>query len=196
MAVISKGLELWISDSLGSEVAYKTFDAASKGIVKTNTIADYDSSDYFLAIGLQEIGELNGLGTGVEREKIEVTTLKDDRHVYVDGIIADSDTDGIEMKFLYDVELFNSFKALAAIAADDDNEGYVTHFLLSADRADEVRSETSTSSLITNEVGAEGFEAFATWEGKVSGVKLDSVAVNSALTMTVTITPTGEIELV
>lgn len=194
MAVISKGLELWISDSLGSEVAYKSFDASSKAVVKTTTVADFDSSDYFLALGLQEIGELNGLGTGVEREKIEVTTLKDDRHVYVDGIIADADTDGIEMKFLYDVELFNSFKALAELAADDDNVGYVTHFLLSADREDEVRNEASTGSLVVNDVAS--VEAFATWEGKVSGVKLDSVAVNSALTMTVTITPTGEIELV
>lgn len=194
MAVISKGLELWISDSLGSDVAYKSFDAATKAVVKTNTIADYDSADYFLAIGLQEIGELNGLGTGVEREKIEVTTLKDDRHVYVDGIIADADTDGIEMKFLYDVELFNSFKALAELAADDDNVGYTAQFMLSADRADEVRNESSTATLITNDVAS--VEAFATWEGKVSGVKLDSVAVNSALTMTVTITPTGEIELV
>lgn len=183
MAVISKGLELWIANSTDDSLSYKKADESGAVSVWGTTFAD-GSKNYWLVEGLQEIGELNGLATSAEREKIEVTTLKDDKHVYVDGIIADSDTEAIEFKLLYDATLFNGIKALVSSALA---EGVKTYFMLSSDRG-----EASAS---TGYETVASVSKFATWQGAVSGIKVDSVAVNSALTMTLTVTPDGAINL-
>lgn len=184
MAVISKGLELWIANSVNDSLSYKKADEATGAVSVYGTTFTDGSKEYWLAEGLQEIGELNGLATSAEREKIEVTTLKDDKHVYVDGIIADSDTEAIEFKLLYDATLFNGIKDLVTSALA---EGVKTYFMLSADRGDATASENfETVSTVSK---------FATWQGAISGIKVDSVAVNSALTMTLTVTPDGAINL-
>lgn len=185
MAVISKGLELWVESDIIA-ITYGEADALTGEISPVESEVAYKGAQYSLVNGLQEIGELNGLGTSAEREKIEVTTLKDDRHVYVDGIIADSDVEGIEFKFLYDAHLFNAIKNLINYNLDS---GDKNNFVISIDR------EEGTKSGSTYAVPTESFKAFASWKGIFSGIKVDSVAVNSALTMTVTITPEGAIGL-
>lgn len=52
---------------------------------------------------LQEIPELGG-----DAESIEVTTLKDEAHMYTDGILNYGDS--IAFKFLYDTEQFSSLQ--------------------------------------------------------------------------------------
>lgn len=185
MAVISKGLELWIATSTDESLDYKKADESGAVSSWGTTFAD-GGKNYWLVEGLQEIGELNGLATSAEREKIEVTTLKDDRHVYVDGIIADSDTEAIEFKLLYDATLFNGIKTLVSSALTVEG-GVKTYFMLSSDRG-EATAATGYETVAS-------VSKFATWQGAISGIKVDSVAVNSALTMTLTVTPDGAINL-
>lgn len=183
MAVISKGLELWMK-SARVPLEYTELDKATGEPSIVMTKATYNGDSYFLVNGLQEIGELNGIDGGAEREKIEVTTLKDDRHVYVDGIIADSDTEAIEFTLLYDAALFKKIKASieATLFAGEKEK-----FVLSSDRED---GEKSGSTYTVDE-----FTAFASWSGAVTGIKVNSVSVNSAITMTLTVTPDGAIEM-
>lgn len=54
---------------------------------------------------LQEIPELGG-----EKEKIEITTLADDAHIYTDGI--KNYGDSLAFKFLYEKTQFNELNAL------------------------------------------------------------------------------------
>lgn len=67
---------------------------------------------------LQEIGEIGfaKAAGGNGYDQIEVTTLADDKHVYIDGLIADSDSDSNELslKFLFSKELVQLFKAIQA----------------------------------------------------------------------------------
>ena len=183
MAVISKGLELWMK-SAAVPLEYTELDKATGETSVVMTKATYGSDTYYLVNGLQEIGELNGIAGGAEREKIEVTTLKDDRHVYVDGIIADSDTEAIEFKLLYDAPLFKKIKDSIGAAL---LSGVKEKFVLSSNREDGEKSGTVYK--------VEDFTAFATWSGSVTGIKVDSVAVNSAITMTLTVTPDGAITM-
>lgn len=187
MAVISKGLELWMKSATNAPISYTELDKTSNEPRTVSTKVTYNAVEYQLINGLQEVGELNGLATAAEREKIEVTTLKDDRHVYVDGIIADSDTEAIEFKLLYDAKLFNALKDAAEAALNFDGEK--DKFALSIDRAD------GTFASNTYTVDEEDFKGFASWTGVITGIKLDSVSVNSALTMTLTVAPEGAITL-
>lgn len=65
---------------------------------------------------LQEIGEIGFAKASGSNgyDQIEVTTLADDKHVYIDGLIADSDSDANEMslKFLFSKDLVQLFKTL------------------------------------------------------------------------------------
>lgn len=67
---------------------------------------------------LQEIGEIgfNKASGGNGFDQIEVTTLADNKHVYIDGLIADSDSDANELglKFLFSKELVQLFKSIQA----------------------------------------------------------------------------------
>lgn len=65
---------------------------------------------------LQEIGEIGFAKASGSNgyDQIEVTTLADDKHVYIDGLIADSDssTNELSLKFLFSKELVQLFKTL------------------------------------------------------------------------------------
>lgn len=128
--------------------------------------------------GLQEIGELAGIGAGSTRDKIEVTTLADDRHVYVEGIQAESDSSAINFKFLFDDLLFTTLKEFAA---------YETSI-----RSGEAEGELDTYT-VQLPAGNGKYHSFS-FKGYISDLKVDSASVNSAITMSMSLTPAEEIK--
>ena len=105
---------------------------------------------------LQEIPDLGGTA-----ESIEITTLADDAHMYMNGI--KSYGDSLDSKFLYEPTQFNM---LAALAGDIDWK----------------------VSLPDGENGA--IATTCTFKGTAS-VKIDSVGVNTAMTYTLSVKPTS-----
>lgn len=160
MALISKGIKLYAK---AGDSTSDTYEGATK----------HDSFGVEL-IGLQEVGELAGIGAGSTRDKIEVTTLADDRHVYVEGIQAETDASAITFKFLFNDKLFNYLKAMSK-------------------KEDAVRNGTApvnatlTTYAVSIPAGA-GEHAF-TFKGYISDLKVNSAAVNSAITMSMSLTP-------
>ena len=177
MAVITKGIQLWGGKS---PAATEFTFAPDANIVE-------DATYGFLIPGLQEIGDIYaGEATSAGREKIEVTTLADDKHVYVDGIMADSnDGESIDFKFLYDPDCYAGLQLVLKhngekIPNDDANvasgmDSDVCPFYLT----------------IPNGNKKTVFEIIAS-----GSVKLDGAGVNAALTMTLTLTPSKPIEFV
>lgn len=163
MAVISKGIELYCKSCSGRKFNTETHDT---------TLGD-------LLPGLQEIGELNGLAASSEREKIEITTLADDKHVYVDGILTESENDTIDFTFLYEPKLF---KFLQNEASDMAGGTY-------ADKAAWTIQIPTPSDLYENGVTKFSMQA------DIVGLKVNGTGVNSALTMSLTLKPVDEISI-
>lgn len=105
---------------------------------------------------LQEIPDLGGTA-----ESIEITTLADDAHMYMNGI--KSYGDSLDFKFLYEPTQFNT---LAALAGDIDWKVSLPDGLNGA------------------------IDTTCTFKGTAS-VKIDSVGVNTAMTYTLSIKPTS-----
>ena len=105
---------------------------------------------------LQEIPDLGGTA-----ESIEITTLADDAHMYMNGI--KSYGDSLDFKFLYEPTQFNT---LAALAGDIDWK---------VSLPDGLNGDIDTT---------------CTFKGTAS-VKIDSVGVNTAMTYTLSIKPTS-----
>lgn len=105
---------------------------------------------------LQEIPDLGGTA-----ESIEITTLADDAHMYMNGIKTYGDS--LDFKFLYEPTQFNT---LAALAGDIDWQ---------VSLPDGVNGAIDTT---------------CTFKGTAS-VKIDSVGVNSAMTYTLSVKPTS-----
>lgn len=118
------------------------------------------SSTYTDIPDLQEVPNLGG-----SAEKVEVTTLTDSNHRYINGI---KDYGDLEFKFLYDNSTETSnYRVLKGL----ETTGAVTYF--------QVTFPDGTK---------------FTFSGQVS-TQIDSAAVNSALTFTATITLNSEIEV-
>lgn len=167
MAVITRGIELY-HDKVGNTLELEY------------TNSTYVDGKGVLVPGLQEVSELYAGSASSERDKIEVTTLADDEHVFVDGIQAEGSNDSLTFKLLYEPSLFGGFQAviaqeqnLAAVAGN----GY-------ADKCSKYRVR------IPNGTGYSEFVIYGT-----SSIKLDSAAVNSAMTMTLTVTPSIEADI-
>ena len=124
----------------------------SKGI----TLSYKVNTEFVDLTNLQEIPDLGGTA-----ESIEITTLADDAHMYMNGI--KSYGDSLDFKFLYEPTQFNTLAALAG-----DQEWKV--------------------SLPDGENGA--IDTTCTFKGTAS-VKIDSVGVNTAMTYTLSIKPTS-----
>lgn len=75
----------------------------SKGITLSYKVGE---ADYVELTNLQEIPELGG-----ESEAIEITTLADPAHMYMDGILSYGDS--LAFKFLYEKEQFATLQGLA-----------------------------------------------------------------------------------
>ena len=164
MALISKGIKLYC---MAGDSTKDTYEGVQ-----------FDNTYGVELIGLQEVGELAGIGAGSTRDKIEVTTLADDKHMYVEGIQAESDASAISFKFLFNDKLFTYLKTMA------NKENAVRNGTAPA-------SATLPTYSICIPAGA-GNHAFS-FKGYISDLKLDSASVNSALTMSLSLTPAEEI---
>lgn len=161
MAFISKGIELYCNTASGNAFGTTTDKVEGLG---------------YLMTGLQEVGELNGISIASEREKIEITTLADDKHVYTEGILVENEADSIDFTFLYDDKLFKFFQQEAQSMAQFPLLG---------------KDEWTVRIPIPNEDGNK-FNTFK-FEADIVGLKVNSASVNSALTMSLTLKPAGEI---
>lgn len=128
---------------------------------------------------IQEIGELGIRSASSTYDKIEVTTLEDERHVYVNGLMAESETNELTLKFLYDAKYFKFFQTALEL-----EEAKLTS---STDYAAEWQIEVPLSETILADDGSRIGGVF-TINGNIASVVLDSVTVNNALTMTITLT--------
>lgn len=154
MAYISKGLQLIYAADIN------TGAAAALGGDYFDTHPELKN----VFPGLQEIGSINIAGAGGSYDQIEVTTLADNKHMYVDGLIADNSTSNeISCKFLYDPELFKAFK-------DSMKQEASGNYLNSADYVIAI---------------PEG--GYFTVNASLASVALDTVSTNSALTFSVTL---------
>lgn len=127
---------------------------------------------------VQEIGELGIQSAASTYDQIEVTTLEDEKHVYVNGLQADSEGNELTLKFLYDAKYFKFFQTALDL---------------------EAASLTSSTSFAGKwQIHIPLAESFIAGDGsKIGGafmlnanitkVALDSVATNAALTMTITL---------
>ena len=124
----------------------------SKGIKLSYKV----NAEFVDLTNLQEIPDLGGTA-----ESIEITTLADDAHMYMNGI--KSYGDSLDFKFLYEPTQFNT---LAALAGD-------------------IEWKVSLPD------GVDGaIDTTCTFKGTAS-VKIDSVGVNTAITYTLSIKPTS-----
>mgnify|MGYP003467359563 CR=1 len=120
--------------------------------------------------GLLEVGEIALNGAGGSYDKIEVTCLADTKHEYVDGLVADADSNKeITFKFLYDQTLFGGIKTLM----DAEAEGNIAGL-------GDSRTYNAWKVKLTDG------SAF-TISGDVASITLDSVATNDKLTFTVVV---------
>lgn len=124
----------------------------SKGIKLSYKV----NTEFVDLTNLQEIPDLGGTA-----ESIEITTLADDAHMYMNGIKTYGDS--LDFKFLYEPTQFNT---LAALAGDIDWQ---------VSLPDGVNGAIDTT---------------CTFKGTAS-VKIDSVGVNSAMTYTLSVKPTS-----
>ena len=127
-------------------------------------------------LGVLEIGELAASAEAIGLyDKIEVTTLADTKHMYIDGLLAENDTSGntIAMKFLYHPGLWKSVADDNAYTSDVSGK--------------EPQKQTFT-------IVVPGGKSFS-FEGQITKMTMDSITNNSALTMTFEVSPTSQIEL-
>lgn len=165
MAVISKGITLYyVGNASGDNTFRETYGQGA--------VNEYIDSIGFKIPGLQEIGDIAS-AEGAGRDKIEITTLADDRHRYTDGILAEDANESIEFKFLYDPILYKAFKKDSTYDQTQDDERSTWVLLIPNGTKDSGQ--------------ASQYGKFTIVGG--STVKLDGAGVNAALTMTVNITP-------
>ena len=157
MAYISKGFTLEFNKTNPYDEAimtYWTMRAQEEGS---------EIGEKYILPGLQEIGELaiSSAGAG-EFDKIEVTTLADNKHMYVDGLIADSSNSSntIDFKFLYEPKLFDALSKTMKLEEAGGKEGFNQWII-------DVPGEKAGQFTVT---------------GNIAGVKMGTVSVNNALT--------------
>ena len=124
----------------------------SKGIKLSYKV----NTEFVDLTNLQEIPDLGGTA-----ESIEITTLADDAHMYMNGIKTYGDS--LDFKFLYEPTQFNT---LAALAGD-------------------IEWKVSLPDGLNGAI-----DTTCTFKGTAS-VKIDSVGVNSAMTYTLSVKPTS-----
>lgn len=159
MAVISKGVQLYCNSPFGNELA---------GATKDETYGT-------LLPGLQEVGALSGLTTTSERDKIEITTLADDKHVYAEGILAESEMETIDFTFLYDKNTFAFLQAEASDMATDNG----------------MLGKSQWTVRIPVAYGEASSVTYANFQMKadITSLKVNGASVNSAVTMSLTLKP-------
>ena len=130
--------------------------------------------------GLQEVGELTSGSANAGFDKIEVTTLADSKHEYVNGLQADAESgSAISFTLLYDPKVYN---ALLTVIEAEKNP--------SIGGSTPAHEGSEYNVTIPNVVGEE--DSVFCIHG-TSAIKLNAASVNAALTMTLTVTPVDEI---
>ena len=174
MALFTRGIALWYKESIEAGV-------------KANVPGDIKSEAWGTQLaGLQEVGELSaGASASAGYDKIEVTTLADNKHQYIDGLMADEGEAGsIDFTFLYDKDLYAAFLEIAEMEAGFSNSlGQFKgskYFVTIPHTSGHVSNVTADNSV---------FAITGLTSAKVNGA-----SVNGAMTMTVTITPVEPIE--
>jgi hypothetical protein len=157
MALISTGAKLIWNGTLNSNTAAATYIGAGDAV-------DTLMGTGMVFPGLQEIGAININGAGGSYDQIEVTTLADNKHVYVDGLIADagSNSNEISCKFLYEPVLFKAFKDILDEEANPGDKKPYAHYVISIPEGGHFKITAA-----------------------ISAVNLETVSTNSALTFTV-----------
>jgi hypothetical protein len=172
---ISKGIEFYLQPAVNDA----NFSIEAKNLLQNITTllsGDGYTKDASLGVLIEDLQEIGDLGTGAsaERDQIEVTTLADDRHVYAEGLLVDTEFDSIDFKFLYTPTSFGLFKEVVKLQQ-----------LISA------YGEYITYNILVPGLGEDKDSVF-----KIKGtsaIKFDGVGVNGALTMTFTVTPKEEV---
>ena len=161
MAFISKGAELVFNTKVNTSSTTSAGEVIMIGDAIQNTLEEND----WAFPGLQEIGAINIAGAGGSYDQIEVTTLADNKHKYVDGLIADasSNSNQIACKFLYDPELFKAFNDI-----------------LDVEMSGKYKEHSAYAITIPENGGYFAIEA------DIASVQMESITTNNALTFTVT----------
>lgn len=160
MAVITKGVQLWYKQEDGLPIE-----------------GEKDSTKGILLPGLQEFGDVTSTAGGAaSRDKIEVTTLADDRHMYVDGLIAEDEANEIEFKFLFNEALFQGINAVDYTTGTAEIPKW-------------------TLEIPVGKLDSVVKYATFTFEGRATAT-MNGAGVNEAVVMTVTVTPTSTINFV
>ena len=171
MAIVSQGILLYQKDS----------KAGNGALTWANITEDMKHATYGNAIpNLQEVGEIAG-GVKAERDKIEITTLADDKHKFVNGIQAESEYDEITFKFLFEPAVYSALVGLQKAEQE---------WIANNPSVEQEETGSTWNVVIPAEDGAEVFKMFAL----ISSIKMDGASVNGALTMTLALKPVKEIE--
>lgn len=157
MAFISTGAKLIWNGNSNSDTAAGNVMFVGEAI---DNLMGADSS----FPGLQEIGAINIAGAGGSYDQIEVTTLADNKHVYVDGLISDasSGSNEISCKFLYEPILFKAFKDILDEESNPGEKKPYANYVISIPEGGHFKINAA-----------------------ISSVNLETVSTNSALTFTV-----------
>lgn len=158
-------------------------------IVKLDVIAptyglSYVAEKGVLIPNVMEIGELAQKGSGASSyDKIEVTTLADSKHMYIDGLQADADDGAQELgvKLLYDPAVFKAITALAGTFDTSFKKGDITS------------NDMKLVVEIPAGLSINGNKVLSTFviTAKHNSLALDGIAVNSALTMSWSVAVSG-----
>ena len=167
MALISKGAQLIWNKNL----SFTSFGSGKDNLTATNSPIDELMGENFVFPGLQEIGSITMNGSAGAYDQIEVTTLADAKHVYVDGLMSDnSSTNEITCKFLYNPYLFRAFNNIRAREESVAN-GYASNENMKAYDFYVIDIPNGGHFKIT---------------ASISSITMDTVSTNNALTFTVT----------
>ena len=164
MALITKGITMtWDETANSNKPSHTIMTALGK-----NDTAHYSDGVYTF-YNLMEIGEINANPGAASSgyDQIEVTTLADSKHMFVNGLVANDagSVNEITLKFLYEPKLFNLLNEIIIAEGIMEEDGVV---------------DAASTYLIKIPNGGK-----FTVKGTFGNLKLDSATVNSALTFTV-----------
>lgn len=166
MALITKGISMTWDETVNATRPSSTVIS----LIKTGN--PHYKDGVFTFYNLMEIGEIGVNSAGASGyDQIEVTTLADHKHMFVDGLLANNSdsADEITLKFLFTPELFDTVNKIVELEGND----------LAFDSTSGLTARESIYKFNIPNGGA------FTVEGTFANLKMDSAAVNSALTFTV-----------
>lgn len=175
MALFTRGIALW-------------YKSTTEDAIKANIPGSTKSEAWGTMIdGLQEVGELQaGAAASAGYDKIEVTTLMDNKHQYIDGLLADEgEASSIDFTLLYDKDIYAGL-----LEAAESESGYDAAALGSFKGSKYFVTIPHTSGKFSTNTSENSVFAI---QGLTS-VKVNGASVNGAMTMTLTVTPVAPIE--